>query len=85
MNLRPPEAGRIEIAGTDVATLGGRAAVAALRREIQIVFQDPMGALDPRMTAADILAEPLRAAGTRDSGQLTERVIELMRLVGLDP
>ncbi|WP_197519613.1 dipeptide ABC transporter ATP-binding protein [Pseudonocardia sp. HH130630-07] len=85
MNLQPPESGRITVAGTDVATLSSRSAVAALRREIQIVFQDPMGALDPRMTAGDILAEPLRAAGWSDRARIAARVDELMALVGLDP
>ncbi|MGQ0575963.1 MAG: dipeptide ABC transporter ATP-binding protein [Pseudonocardia sp.] len=85
MRLRPPEAGQIAVAGTDVATLRGREAERALRREIQMVFQDPMGALDPRMTIFDILAEPLRAAGGHDRGAVTSRVDELMELVGLDP
>ncbi|MFP5023387.1 ABC transporter ATP-binding protein [Pseudonocardia phyllosphaerae] len=85
MNLQAPEGGRIEVAGHDVASLSGRADVAALRREIQIVFQDPMGALDPRMTAGDILAEPLRAAGWSDRDKVAARVDELMVLVGLDP
>ncbi|WP_224403171.1 ABC transporter ATP-binding protein [Pseudonocardia sp. ICBG1034] len=85
MNLLPPEGGTIEVAGTDVATLRGRADIAALRREIQIVFQDPMGALDPRMTVGDILTEPLRAAGWTDRGRVATRVDELMALVGLDP
>ena len=85
MNLRPPEGGRIEIAGTDVATVRRSADRAALRREIQIVFQDPMGALDPRMTVADILAEPLRAAGRPGRDRIAARVDELMAMVGLDP
>jgi peptide/nickel transport system ATP-binding protein len=85
MRLRPPEVGRISVGGTDVATLDGRAAERALRRKIQMVFQDPMGALDPRMTVFDILAEPLRAVGQRDRTALAARVGELMELVGLDP
>jgi len=55
------------------------------RRKVQMVFQDPMGALDPRMTVFDILAEPLRAIGERDKKVLTTKVAELMELVGLDP
>ncbi|MEV1291710.1 ABC transporter ATP-binding protein [Pseudonocardia sp. NPDC049635] len=85
MNLRAPEGGRIRIAGTDVARVRGRAELTALRREIQIVFQDPMGALDPRMTVADILAEPLRAAGRSGRARIAARVDELMAMVGLDP
>ena len=61
MNLRRPERGAIRVAGVDVAALRGRPAVRALRRRLQMVFQDPMGSLDPRMTVYDILAEPLHA------------------------
>jgi len=85
MRMRPPERGRIEIAGTDVTTLRGRRAERALRREVQMVFQDPMGALDPRLTVFDILAEPLHAAGVADRAAVATRVGELMELVGLDP
>jgi peptide/nickel transport system ATP-binding protein len=85
MNLRAPERGRIRVAGVDVATIRGRAEERELRRRIQMVFQDPMGALDPRLTVADILAEPLRAVGTDDRRTIAARVDELMGLVGLDP
>ncbi|MEQ3555002.1 ABC transporter ATP-binding protein [Pseudonocardia nematodicida] len=85
MNLVPPEGGTVAIGGTDVATARDRAARAALRTQLQIVFQDPMGALDPRMTVADILAEPLHAAGWTDRSAISDRVDELIRLVGLDP
>ncbi|MGI5127755.1 dipeptide ABC transporter ATP-binding protein [Pseudonocardia sp. CA-107938] len=85
MNLRPPEKGTLTVAGTDVATLRGRADERALRRDIQMVFQDPMGALDPRLTVFDILAEPLQAAGEDDRKVIAARVEELMGLVGLDP
>jgi peptide/nickel transport system ATP-binding protein len=85
MNLRAPERGRIRVAGVDVATINGRAKERELRRRIQMVFQDPMGALDPRLTVADILAEPLRAVGTADRRTIAARVDELMDLVGLDP
>ncbi|MGE0297794.1 dipeptide ABC transporter ATP-binding protein [Pseudonocardia sp.] len=85
MRLRAPEAGRIAVAGTDVATIRGRADERALRREIQMVFQDPMGALDPRLTIHDVLAEPLHAIGRRDRAAVCVRVDELLELVGLDP
>lgn len=54
------------------------------RRQVQMVFQDPMGALDPRMTVGDIIAEPLVAHGV-DRKTVEERVAELMDLVGLNP
>ena len=85
MNLRRPERGTIRVAGVDVAELRGRPAERALRRRLQMVFQDPMGSLDPRMTVFDILAEPLRALTEADRGRVGRRVEELMELVGLDP
>ncbi|MBX7548468.1 ABC transporter ATP-binding protein [Streptomyces sp. tea 10] len=83
LRMRRPEGGRIEIAGTDVATLAPGARARALRQDVQIVMQDPLGALDPRMPVFQLLAEPLRAAG-RDRASIRTRVRELLALVGLD-
>ncbi|QKT08664.1 ABC transporter ATP-binding protein [Gordonia sp. X0973] len=67
----------------DPSALRGRAA-RALRQQISMVFQDPAGALDPRLTARDVVAEPVRVAGqSRDEAYA--RVAELMTQVGLDP
>jgi peptide/nickel transport system ATP-binding protein len=85
MNLRPPEHGTIRICGVDVAELRGRDAERDLRRRLQMVFQDPMGSLDPRLTAFDILAEALRALGVTDRAAIARRIEDLMELVGLDP
>ena len=85
MNLRRPEHGTIHVCGVDVAELRGRGAERDLRRRLQMVFQDPMGSLDPRLTAFDILAEPLRALGLTDRVAIARRVEDLMELVGLDP
>ncbi|GGV13021.1 oligopeptide ABC transporter ATP-binding protein OppF [Kitasatospora herbaricolor] len=83
LNLAKPESGRIEFLGQDTAGLT-RAAAHRLRAELQIVFQDPTAALDPRMPVGDIVAEPLRAQRTpRELVAL--RVPELLRQVGLDP
>ncbi|MGH3990949.1 MAG: oligopeptide/dipeptide ABC transporter ATP-binding protein, partial [Pseudonocardiaceae bacterium] len=54
MNLRPPQHGGIRVGGVDVKSLRGRGAERELRRRLQMVFQDPMGALDPRLTVFDI-------------------------------
>ena len=76
-------AGVVELDGTDPASKKGRD-LRALRRRVSIVFQDPGQALDPRFTAFDILAEPLRALGlSRPDTQ--RRVDDLMMRVGLDP
>ncbi|WP_435105289.1 dipeptide ABC transporter ATP-binding protein [Nocardiopsis synnemataformans] len=82
MDLAKPQRGSISIMGRDVATLG-RADRFALRRDMQIVFQDPMSSLDPRMTVFDIIAEPLRTHGRR-TDEVTRRVYELIDLVGLN-
>ncbi|WP_078880739.1 dipeptide ABC transporter ATP-binding protein [Kitasatospora purpeofusca] len=83
LRLRAPEGGRIEVAGTDVATLRSAAQVRELRSEVQIVLQDPTDALDPRLTVFDLLAEPLRAAGA-DRTAVRSRIPRLLDLVGLD-
>ncbi|GAA5053750.1 ABC transporter ATP-binding protein [Streptomyces similanensis] len=83
LRLARPEGGRVEICGTDVAALDSPAAVRRLRRDVQIVMQDPLGALDPRMPVSHSLAEPLRAIG-RDRASIRARVRELLALVGLD-
>ncbi|MBV8994932.1 MAG: ABC transporter ATP-binding protein [Pseudonocardiales bacterium] len=85
MNLRPPQNGSIRVGGADVAQLRGRDAERRLRRKLQMVFQDPIGALDPRMTVFDILAEPLQSLGEADRTAIDARIDELMDLVGLNP
>lgn len=55
------------------------------RRKVQFVFQDPFSSLNPRMTVFDIICEPLVIHKIGDAEERAERVIELMRLVGLDP
>ncbi|MFB7512360.1 dipeptide ABC transporter ATP-binding protein [Streptomyces sp. NPDC056144] len=83
LRLRPPETGRIEVAGTDVARPGSAGRLRELRGEVQIVMQDPMGSLDPRLPVSRLLAEPLEAVGV-DRAAVRERVAELLGLVGLD-
>jgi microcin C transport system ATP-binding protein len=63
----------------------GRAAVRAMRRHMQIVFQDPYGSLSPRMTVEQIIAEGLGVHGVEPGRNPTEMVAEIMREVGLDP
>ncbi len=81
MDLAAGQAGTVRLFGRDVRDLD-RAARRALRRDLQIVFQDPTAALDPRMPAGDILAEPLRThRWPRD--RIAARVPELLETVGL--
>ncbi|MGW2788114.1 oligopeptide/dipeptide ABC transporter ATP-binding protein, partial [Streptomyces populi] len=83
MRLRAPEQGLVEIAGTDVAVPRSAERTRQLRRAVQIVMQDPMGSLDPRLSVFRLLAEPLQAVGT-DRDTVRRRVNELLSLVGLD-
>ncbi|MEV0334152.1 oligopeptide/dipeptide ABC transporter ATP-binding protein [Nocardia sp. NPDC050717] len=76
--INKPSAGSVRILGHDLATLRPQAR-RALRNRVQLVFQDPYSSLDPRMTAHDIVAEPLRIAG----GYRPERVVEMLEQVGL--
>ncbi|MDJ0384772.1 ABC transporter ATP-binding protein [Streptomyces sp. G-G2] len=82
LHLARPEGGAVELFGKTPATLG-RAERRALRGQVQIVFQDPMASLDPRMPVGDIIAEPLRAQGA-DRASAARRVPELLEQVGLD-
>jgi len=84
MDLVKQNDGDIIINGTSVNDITSHSIERKVRRDIQIVFQDPMGALDPRMTVADVIAEPLRAIGT-SKDEVHRRVKELMDLVGLNP
>ena len=81
LELVAPQSGSIEVLGTDVATLKS-AGRRALRRDIQVVFQDPAAALDPRLPVFDLLAEPLHANGFSKADTST-RVAELLDTVGL--
>ncbi|OZM74348.1 peptide ABC transporter ATP-binding protein [Amycolatopsis antarctica] len=76
--LLDPSAGSISFRGQDIATLPQRS-LRSLRRDIQIMFQDPYASLSPRMTVHDIVAEPLRVQRCYAEG----RVRELLELVGL--
>jgi peptide/nickel transport system ATP-binding protein len=72
--------------GTVVDLAGmGRASLRPLRREMQMIFQDPYASLNPRMTILDIIAEPLEVHGEKNGRRRVERVAELLRLVGLRP
>ncbi|MFC7704430.1 ABC transporter ATP-binding protein [Plastorhodobacter daqingensis] len=79
-----PHHGRIEIAGRSVAGLD-RAGRKALCRDVQIVFQDPMAALDPRMRVGDLVAEPLVIHGIGTRAERRTTVAALFERVGLSP
>ncbi|MDZ4235675.1 MAG: ABC transporter ATP-binding protein, partial [Dietzia sp.] len=81
LELTAPQDGTIEVLGDDVATLDRRARK-ALRSNLQVVFQDPVASLDPRLPVLDVLAEPLRANGF-DKKSSEDRIGELLTGVGL--
>ncbi len=84
MRLDAPPHGRIVVLGHDVAKIRGREATMRIRSELQIVFQDPLASLDPRMPIYDVLAEPLVTQGWKRDA-INDRIGRLMDLVGLDP
>lgn len=79
-----PDAGSIRFDGEDVLAMQG-ADLLRYRSRAQFIFQDPLSALDPRMTILETLREPLIIHGIGDRAAQTERAQELMRLVGLEP
>ncbi|MEM7567270.1 MAG: dipeptide/oligopeptide/nickel ABC transporter ATP-binding protein, partial [Pseudomonadota bacterium] len=82
LRLDRPTSGRIVLAGTDIARLEGDA-LHAMRRKVQMVFQDPQASLNPRMTARAAIAEPLRNFGRgREADALVPALAER---VGLSP
>ncbi len=84
VQLHTPTKGTIEYEGKNILELKGEQGK-ALRRDIQMIFQDPYSSLDPRRTAAYSVAEPLKVHGIiKNKDELDARVIELMQEVGLD-
>ena len=84
LRLLEPTAGTITFDGTDITALPERK-IRALRRGMQLVFQDPFSSFDPLATVADSLAEPMRTYLDLDANGRAERTSELLRTVRLDP
>jgi oligopeptide transport system ATP-binding protein len=83
LNLQPATSGEVHYQGRELTSLS-RSQMRALRRDLQIVFQDPYASLDPRMPVNEIVAEPLRIHGLYgDEGRTVVR--DLLRTVGLKP
>ena len=88
VRLIEPTSGTISFEGRDLLA-AGRTEMRHLRRDMQIIFQDPFASLDPRYRVEDIVAEPLIIHGVAQEGQpgdfsIRRRVVELLRAVGLD-
>ena len=87
LQLAPATAGAVILEGKNLTAggAGGAATVQATRRDLQMVFQDPYASLNPRMTVFDAIAEPLLVHKVCTPAEVTERVAEIMTLVGLAP
>lgn len=93
LQLLRPSSGSVTFAGRSLTELWQRRfgtpvwseSLRALRREMQMIFQDPYASLNPRMTVEDIVAEPLRTFPILPAQQIVPRVMELLEQVGLDP
>jgi oligopeptide/dipeptide ABC transporter ATP-binding protein len=84
MGLLPVSGGSIEFEGQDITKLS-RSQLRPLRREMQMIFQDPYGSLNPRRRVGSIIGDPFAIHGIADGAERTRRVKELMELVGLNP
>ena len=85
LQLYRPTAGEVMFEGRDLCTMKA-GEMRALRRQMQIIFQDPYGSLNPRMTAGNIIGEPLVVHGlVRRGREYREKVAELLTVVGLNP
>jgi oligopeptide transport system ATP-binding protein len=84
LRLVEPSSGTVSFDGTDVTTLG-RHDLRALRRRMQIVFQDPYSSLNPRLTVGSMIGEALTIHGLARGRRVGERVAELLVRVGLSP
>ena len=82
LRLEEPSDGQVLFNGENILDYDTKK-MRALRKKMQIIFQDPFSSLNPRKTIAQIIGEPLRIHGVRNRSQREERVLELLRVVGL--
>jgi len=83
LRIMEPTSGEVKIEGRNIHAIKGNE-LKQTRRNIQAIFQNPFMSLDPRMTAASLIAEPLRTHRVLPKQKVSDRVLELMRTVGLD-
>ena len=84
LRLHEPTSGEVLFEGKDLVGLPNRE-MQALRREMQIIFQDPYASLNPRLSIRSIISEPLKIHGIGNKAEQRERVADLLSKVGLDP
>ncbi|MBB3130515.1 oligopeptide/dipeptide ABC transporter ATP-binding protein [Paenibacillus rhizosphaerae] len=83
LRLQSATSGAVKFNGRDIHSMSSKE-LNKMREEMQIIFQDPFGSLNPRFLVKDIIGEPLKVHTKMSSSQIEKRVIELMELVGLD-
>ncbi|MAE61075.1 MAG: peptide ABC transporter substrate-binding protein [Planctomycetaceae bacterium] len=84
LRLIPASGGRVTFDGTDVLS-ADRGTMRSLRQHMQIIFQDPVGSLNPRMTIGRMISEPIRVHGIAEGTAVQDRVAKLLKRVGLSP
>jgi len=84
LRLEEPTAGKVLYKGNDIMTWD-KSQMKELRKEVQMIFQDPQSSLDPRMTIGDSIGEALLIHGVKNERERLERVEELLKQVGLEP
>ncbi len=84
LRLQEPTRGHVLFAGRDITALDRRA-LEPVRRRVQMIFQDPYASLNPRLPALRLVGEPLRIHGLAAGAALRDRVVALLRRVGLEP
>jgi oligopeptide transport system ATP-binding protein len=84
LQLLRPTSGEVFFEGVDLCTMTSDH-LRSIRQRMQIIFQDPFDSLDPRMTAGEIVAEPLRVHTRLKGKELSVKIAELLKIVGLDP
>ncbi len=85
VRLQKPTGGKISFEGNDIFDRNDRKAYRDFNRQIQLIFQDPYSSLDPQFTVGRIIGEPLAVNGMKDAEKRKEKVLELMKEVGLRP
>ncbi len=83
LNLKSATEGEVRFEGRNIHALGSRE-MRSMREEMQIIFQDPMGSLNPRFLVRNLIGEPLRLHRRMSSAEIDDSVVRLMELVGLD-
>ena len=84
IRMYEPTGGNILYNGTDITTLKGKQ-LNAYRTKMQIIFQDPYSALDPHHNVREIISEPLSLEGNLSSSEMEERIVSLLKTVGMKP